>query len=453
MNQKRAVTLFEGRKSKGAVVYWMSRDQRVFDNWALLYSQELALKRGSPLCVVFCLAPSFLHASWRQYSFMISGLKEVEKELSGLGIAFILLNGDPQVEVPGFLEENDVGVLVTDFDPLRQKKDWIAAVAGSIDIPFHQVDAHNIVPCMLASSKQEYAARTIRPRIKRALFEFLEDFSQVVKHPIRWPGSLENDWEESERSVIADRGVEMAGWITPGGRAARMALDRFISQRLPKYAMLRNNPVVEGQSGLSPYLHFGHLSAQRVALEVSRATSGNPGMHESKDAFLEELIVRRELSDNFCHYNVDYDRFEGFPPWARATLNAHRGDVREYMYSAQELENAQTHDDLWNASQMEMLKHGKMHGYLRMYWAKKILEWTQSPERALGIAIWLNDRYELDGCDPNGYTGISWSIGGLHDRTWGERPVFGKIRYMSYRGMKSRFDVQAYISKVWSIFS
>jgi deoxyribodipyrimidine photo-lyase len=220
---------------------------------------------------------------------------------------------------------------------------------------------------------------------------------------------------------------------------------------------LRNNPTRDAQSNLSPYLHFGQISAQRVALEVLKYLSLPPFAREGTEggishaAFLEELIIRRELSDNFCFYNRDYDNFEGFPDWAKKTLNKHRKDRRDYIYTVKQFEHAKTHDDLWNAAQMEMAKRGKMHGYMRMYWAKKILEWTESPEKAMEVAIYLNDQYELDGRDPNGYAGIAWSIGGVHDRAWNERPIFGKIRYMSYNGCKAKFDIKQYINLVQSI--
>jgi deoxyribodipyrimidine photo-lyase len=220
-------------------------------------------------------------------------------------------------------------------------------------------------------------------------------------------------------------------------------LKGFMREGLRSYDEARNDPTVDGQSNLSPYLHFGHISAQRVALAIRESDVGG----KSRDAFLEELIVRRELSDNFCFYNRDYDRFEGFPSWAQTTLKQHLRDKRDYRYTLEQFESAGTHDELWNAAQMEMAKTGKMHGYMRMYWAKKILEWTESPEDALKIAMFLNDKYELDGRDPNGYVGCAWSIGGVHDRAWFERPVFGKIRYMSYNGCKSKFNVDAYVQK------
>jgi len=224
-------------------------------------------------------------------------------------------------------------------------------------------------------------------------------------------------------------------------------LASFIEDKLFLYAEGRNDPVRDGQSNLSPYLHFGQLSAQRIAREVRKADI----QEEAKSSFLEELIIRRELADNFCFYNAGYDNFAGFPAWAKLTLDQHRNDPRQYLYSTGQLERAETHDDLWNAAQKEMVKRGKMHGYLRMYWAKKILEWTPAPEAALATAIYLNDRYELDGRDPNGYAGIAWSIGGVHDRAWNERSIFGKIRYMSYNGCKAKFSIKRYIEYVDSL--
>ena len=213
---------------------------------------------------------------------------------------------------------------------------------------------------------------------------------------------------------------------------------------MDNYNNKRNDPSLDGQSGLSPYLHFGQISAQRVALEVQKTTIN----FHAQEAFLEELIIRRELSDNYCYYNADYDNFNGFPDWAKKTITEHRQDKRDYLYSLEEFENGKTHDKLWNAAQLEMVKTGKMHGFMRMYWVKKILEWSLSPEKSMKTAVYLNDKYELDGCDPNGYAGIAWSIGGMHDRAWGEREIFGKIRYMNYNGCKRKFDIDKYIDKV-----
>ena len=444
VDPRRVRVLMQGSIDSGPLMYWMSRDQRVSDNWALLFAQELALEREVSLGVVFSLASSFLNATLRQYGFMLKGLREVENRLAELNIPFFLLIGSPEQELPTFLAKHQISGLVTDVDHLRLKRQWKKEVAALVNSIIYEVDARNIVPCWEASNKKEYAAYTLRPKIHRALPEFLKDFPPAQKHPFSWPKKVKGtNWDEAEISLKIDRSVPEVEWLLPGEKAAAATLDRFLTKKLSAYASRRNDPTEDGVSNLSPYLHFGQISAQRVALEVQKKKVNK----ESKDAFLEELIVRRELSDNFCFYNQDYDRFAGFPEWAQKTLNEHRDDQREYLYSLEQFEDGKTHDDLWNAAQMEMVHRGKMHGYLRMYWAKKILEWTGSPEEALEVAILLNDKYELDGRDTNGYAGIAWSIGGVHDRAWQERPIFGKIRYMSYGGCKAKFKVQTYIQK------
>jgi deoxyribodipyrimidine photo-lyase len=403
----------------------------------------MALERKSPLIVIFCLVSEFLEATIRQYGFMLKGLQEVEVRLVDKNIPFYILTGQPEREIPAFIEKHGAGTLVTDFDPLRIKTKWKENVAQRIDIPTYEVDAHNIVPCRVASPKQEYAAYTIRSKINRLLPEFLEDFPELKQQRINWNDMPGNNWDEISASLNLGTSVPEVEWIIPGEEAAHNSLESFLAKKLDNYSEARNDPNIDGQSNLSPYLHFGHISSQRIALEANKSDASQ----DSKAAFLEELIVRKELADNFCFYNTNCDSFDGFPDWAKRTLDDHREDRREHIYSLKQFELSETHDDLWNAAQNQMAKTGKMHGYMRMYWAKKILEWTESPEDAMEIAIYLNDKYEMDGRDPNGYTGIAWSIGGVHDRAWKERPVFGKIRYMSYNGCKSKFDVESYISK------
>jgi deoxyribodipyrimidine photo-lyase len=418
------------------------------DNWALLFAQELAIKQKTPLSVIFCLVPQFLNATIRQYGFMIKGLQEIEKNLNKKNIPFFLLTGLPEVEVHKFVNGYEIGTMVTDFSPLRINKGWKESVMKNIDIPFYEVDAHNIIPCWTSSLKQEYGARTLRPKLQRLLPEYLEDFPSLKKHPYHWKEKISIiDWRKSLKTLDVDLTIQAVEWIKPGEKAAYQTMQKFFKNKLSLYEKQRNDPIRDGQSNISPYLHFGQISPQRVALEAFKISADK----KSRDAFLEELIVRRELSDNFCFYNANYDNFEGFPAWAKKTLNEHRNDRRKYLYTPEQFENALTHDELWNAAQMEMVKKGKMHGYMRMYWAKKILEWTESPEQAMEIAVYLNDRYELDGRDPNGYAGIAWSIGGVHDRAWNSRPVFGKIRYMSYNGCKSKFDINKYIENVQSL--
>lgn len=441
---KRARTLKEGPKIPGPVLYWMSRDQRVQDNWALLFAQELARARQVPLAVGFCLVPQFLQAGFRQFAFMGRGLAQVADHLAARQIPFFLRTGNPGREIPALVKSLNASTLVTDFDPLKIKRTWKGEVARTLAIPFYEVDAHNIIPCWLASPKQEWAAYSFRPKVRRALPEFLTEFPEVGQHPHK-PAFIQDPiaWQQVLEEHPADRSVPEVDWLKPGESEARRLLQHFLEHKLARYERDRNDPTQDGQSNLSPYLHFGQISAQRVALEVIKARAPQ----EAKDAFLEELIVRRELSDNFCFYNDYYDKFAGFPEWARTSLEARRGDRRDYIYAREEFAGALTHDEAWNAAQRELVATGKMHGYMRMYWAKKILEWSASPEQALETAIHLNDRYELDGRDPNGYVGIAWSIGGVHDRAWKERPVFGKIRYMSLGGLRNKFPLDDYIRK------
>ncbi len=448
MNPNR-VRLLQGgaEKRKGPVVYWMSRDQRMQDNWALLFAQNLALRHTRSLVVLFCLVPQFLNATLRQYQFMLAGLQELETRLAAETIPLVVLLGSPETEIPAFVERNDVDVLVSDFNPLRINRRWKAGVAEKIECPFYEVDAHNIVPCWLASPKQEYAARTFRPKLNRAVPEFLDDFPALRRHPHKWQESGDTiDWKNAVRSLHVDETVPTVTWLKPGETAAQHVLRQFLEHKLESYPAQRNDPNSDALSNLSPYLHFGQIAAQRVALEVNRSKAPS----HAKEAFLEELVVRRELADNYCYYNLAYDSLDGIPEWARKTLREHAGDPREYRYTRAELENAETHDRYWNAAQSEMRVRGKMHGYLRMYWGKKILEWSSTPEAAFATALFLNDKYELDGRDPNGVTGVAWCFG-THDRPWRERAIFGKVRYMNAAGLKRKFDMEAYVQKIESL--
>jgi deoxyribodipyrimidine photo-lyase len=435
--------LGKGAGAAGAVVYWMQRDQRVEDNWALLFAQQCALDRKVPLAVVFCLVPRFLNAPARHYKFMLKGLSEVVPDLNKKRIPFFLLGGPVEREILSFVTRHKVGTLVTDFNPLAIVRGWKKGIARKCPATFFEVDAHNIVPCWAVSDKQEYGAYTFRPKVKRMLPDFLEPFPRLGRHPYRWrrpPGPVA--WKRVSAALDPDATVEEVGWIQPGARAAATVLRSFLRKKLIRYDKERNDPTAEATSNLSPYLHFGTIAAQRVALRTVRA----PVNGRVREAFLEELIVRRELADNYCFYNSRHGHVAGFPRWAQDTLRTHAADRRRYLYTVKQLERARTHDPLWNAAQMEMVRNGKMHGYMRMYWGKKILEWSRSPRRALETAIYLNDRYELDGRDPNGYVGIAWCIGGLHDRPWPERKIFGKVRYMNYEGCRRKFDVDGYIA-------
>ncbi|NBO36516.1 deoxyribodipyrimidine photo-lyase [bacterium] len=439
---RRIQKLTEYEYTGGDVLYWMSRDQRAQDNWALLYAQELANKGNGRLSVIFCLNPKFLGATLRQYDFMLKGLQETEAELREHNINLIMVFGEPQDEISEYIKVNEVSAIVTDFSPLKISRKWKNDLANSINIPFYEVDAHNIVPCFFVSNKMEYGAYTLRPKIHKYLDEFLTNFPKLKLNQ-RTTRHEKIDWDNLFKKLHIDTDVKPVEWVKPGSKHGLKQLKNFIENKIETYNDLRNIPTTDNSSNLSPYLHFGQISAQRVAFEVYENIRNN-----KKDSFIEELVVRKELSDNFCYYNQEYDNPKGYPSWAVESHKTHSKDKREYIYTLHKLETAKTHDDLWNAAQTEMVKTGKMHGYLRMYWAKKILEWTEDIETAHKYAIYLNDKYELDGRDPNGYTGIAWSLGGVHDRPWFTRPIFGKIRYMSYGGCKNKFNIEEYINKV-----
>lgn len=274
---------------------------------------------------------------------------------------------------------------------------------------------------------------------------FLTEFPPVIKHEYKSKNKASPiDWDKALKSVKVDQTVDSVEWAQPGYKNAIGMLESFINERLEHYSSKRNSPILNSLSNLSPYFHFGHISVQRAIIEVQKYKKK---YKESVETFTEEAVVRRELADNFCYYNKNYDNFDGLADWAKKSLNEHKKDKRVYVYTRDELDQSKTHDDLWNSAQIQLCKEGKMHGFLRMYWAKKILEWTKSPEEALLFSIYLNDRYSLDGRDPSGYVGCMWSIGGIHDRAWADRPIFGKIRFMNYDGCKRKFDIKAFISR------
>lgn len=444
VKEERVFVLRKGSGPGRKVVYWMSRDQRVKDNWALQFAVEKSRSLKYPLLVVFCIAPEFGHAISRQYEFMLDGLRQVCTDLKNINIPFYLLKGDPPVTLREFIRQNKISHVITDFDPLRIKREWKNKLAAENEISLFEVDAHNVVPCRYVSQKVEFGAYTLRPKIRKLLPYFMDEFLPVGD--LHQKGSFdfpENNWEVKYPLNSDSPAFRNNNLIKPGEKKAFLVFEDFVNHKLESYDECRNDPNLEGTSMLSPYLHFGQISAQRISLDIVRKIHGSKGVN----SFLEELIVRRELSDNFCFYQPDYDKLAAFPAWAIKSLFEHRKDEREYLYTFTEFEQALTHDPLWNAAQNQMVLSGYMHGYMRMYWAKKILEWTHSPEEALDFCIRLNDTYQWDGRDPNGYTGCAWSIGGVHDRAWSERSVFGKIRYMNFNGCRRKFDTDRYIKK------
>ena len=432
---------FHGR----SVVYWMSREQRVDDNWSLIYAAESARSFGVPLGVAYCLPPDYLGSTIRQYSFIVEGLKEVLTKLRVLGIGFYLLEGHPEVVFPSFLHEVNAGLLVTDFDPLEINRRWTRRVAGEIDIAVHQVDSHNIVPCWKIAKRRISTYDTFRKKITPWLSTFLTDLPGMDRMEVPWFfEGREVNWEEVLSRCDIDRSVPLVNWVVSGESHAKKALVDFCEQRLFSYGAKSMNPVVSGQSDLSPYLHFGQLSAQRVAFEVQRTDA----KADDKEKYLDQLIIKKELADNFCLHTPEYDTTGAYPIWARRSLDEHRSDPRDHLYSLPELEGASTHDPLWNAAQKELLKIGKIHGSLRAYWAGKILEWSVGPEEALSKALYLNNLYSLDGNDPIGYTGIAMVIGGLYGKPWTSKEVIGKLKKLTYTQERFSYDLQAFYDKV-----
>jgi deoxyribodipyrimidine photo-lyase len=452
------------------VLYIMSRDQRVQDNHALLAAQKHAIAKELPLCVVFCLYDKAKGRAREHYQFMIDGLYEVESQLRDLNIAFMMLFGSPTARIGAVIHHTKPEAVYFDFNPLRGPQSVSSTIAAKNEIPVYIVDTHNMIPIWETSEKREIGARTIRQKIHKNFAKYLQVPGNIVKHPYSWPGEVKSMTELTVRinqALAAQRSNGTTISYKSGEKFARIHLNEFIRDAIGAYSKDRNDPSYDALSGLSPYLHFGQLSSLRVAIEMGQL-AGSTGhdlhllhsgkMPQSEDApttkigsanaLLEEIIVRKELSDNFCYYEDSYDTIGSADKWAKATIQEHDEDTRDYLYSYEDLENAKTHDAAWNAAQSQMVKTGKMHGYMRMYWAKKIKEWTADADTAVTFAIKLNDFYSIDGGDPNGYVGILWSIAGVHDRAWTEREVFGKIRYMNYGGLKRKFNIENY-EKQW----
>lgn len=429
------------------VLYWMQQSQRAEWNPALEYAVQQANTLGQPVVVVFGLTSRFPEANLRHYRFMLEGLRETLQALSGRGIRMVVLEESPVTAALRLAAE--ASLLVVDKGYLRIQRLWRQRVAHRARISVVQIEGDVVVPAEVASSKEEHGARTLRPRIQRHLERFLTD---LVPEPVR-KDSLGLYLEEGIRlddidSVLAglkiDRSVPAVGSFRGGTSQARELLDRFVLEKLSSYRQDSGDPGLNNVSHLSPYLHFGQISPVYAALEVRRARGVR---QENVEAFLEQLIVRRELAVNFVLNNPCYDRYEGLPEWARRTLERHKADRRAYLYTEQEFERAETHDPYWNAAQREMVATGKMHNYMRMYWAKKIIEWTKTPEDAFRIALALNNKYELDGRDPNGFAGVAWCFG-KHDRPWADRTIFGQVRYMNAAGLERKFDMEAYLQRV-----
>ena len=457
-------------RATGPVVLWMQQAQRTRSNPALAHALAIAALLDRPVAVVLGLTPAYPEATARAYAFMLEGLSELRDELARRGIGFAVGLGDPP-EV-ALAAARRAAVLVVDRGYLRHQRAWRRRVAADAPCPVVQVEGDAVVPVDVASGKAEVAARTLRPKLWRVLEDYLDPVPDAL--PVRrWSGEppsvapfedvapvLADPVGLRGRLAVDERVAPVSGMFPGGERAAAERLRRLIDEVLPSYADDRNQPQRDGVSYLGMHLHFGQVSPVEVlrgvraaadaAREAAVASGGArdvAGVERGAAGFVEELLVRRELSLNHVERNEDYGAYATLPAWARRTLAAHASDPREHLYDDDALLDGATHDPYWNAAMREMRVTGYQHNYMRMYWGKKVLEWSASPEQAYERLLAWNNRFLLDGRDPNSYAGVGW-VFGLHDRPWAERAVFGTVRYMNAAGLRRKADPESYVRKV-----
>ena len=385
----------------GEIIYLCEREIRVKDNFALQFALQKSKELNLPLKIIH---PKINYDYQQKQEFIDNQIEHAKTQFRNIGLDFEIIEKTPHE----IIKNINPAILIIDFNPIL-KRDYLKKA----DFKIFEIDGHNIIPARFVSNKQEYSASTIRRKTYYNIYTFLTEFRNLTSEKVEADNVLED----------------------------------FIKNKLQYYSENKNNPSLNVTSGLSKYLNLGFIASQRIALEVIKSSVKDI----NKEAFLEELIIRKELADNFCLYSKSFKDFSGVPNWAKISLNNHRLDIRPYLYSLQDLEKAKTHDKLWNATQTQLIKEGTIHGYLRMYWAKKILEWMSTADEALKTAIYLNDKYAYDAPSANGYVGILWAIGGLHDRAFVDYPVTGKIRRMTYDSMKRKYDLSNYIKKYTKI--
>lgn len=434
------------------VLYWVQAAVRWNYNHALQVAKQKADDLGVPVVCCFGVT-SYPEANLRHFRFLMEGLADLQEHLKAEKIRLVVKQMPPVQLVKTLAAE--AALVVTDMGYLRIQRQWRSELAGALKVRLVQVETDAAVPVETASSKREFAARTIRPKIMKLLPKYLHELkpASVKKSSLGLKLKISGDVDLAKKGAIdaflktfkgIDRSVApVTDWFEGGASAAERQLKEFVDNRLPFYGEHRNEPDKKYSSDLSPYYHFGHISPIHAAIAVMASKGPKTG----KEGFVEESIVRRELSLNFTHFESKYDDFSCLPPWAKKTLKEHQKDKREKQYTLKQLEKCETDDEVWNASQKEMAVTGKMTNYMRMYWGKKVLEWAPTPEQGFKWLLYLNNKYELDGRDPNSYAGVAWVFGN-HDRPWQKTPVFGMVRYMGQRGMYSKFNMPGYISMV-----
>ena len=456
LNQNRIIRLNVGshyRKGK-YILYWMQQSQRVSYNHALSHSIDIANELDLPLVVYFGLTSNYPDANLRHYHFMLEGLVEVKTELNKRGIHWVLKFASPEEGIKDLLDH--ASYVISDQGYLRHQKLWRNRLLKFInenhpDLPYDVVDTDLIVPIHIASNKAEYGAFTIRPKLKNIYMSF-RDFKTINELDNQSKVNIKSDDENLNINQILDlleldESVKKSPLYHGGYREASNVLDNFIETKLNHYHE-SNDPSLKLTSHLSLYLHFGQISALEILDKVLTHSENNHVNGEALDGFIEQLLVRRELAFNYVYYQEGYDQFEHMTEtWAYLTMREHESDQRLYLYKASDYEAFKTHDPYFNAAMKEMVLTGYMHNYMRMYWAKKIIEWSQTFKEAYDIIIKLNNKYFIDGRDPNSYTGVAWCFG-KHDRAWTEREIFGKLRYMNESGLKRKFDIEKYVAQM-----
>jgi deoxyribodipyrimidine photo-lyase len=437
----------EEPRAKGQyVLYWMQQSQRAEHNPALEYAVQRANEHDRRLLVAFGIMDGYPEANLRHYRFMVEGLADVAEALAERNVKFVVQHGHPAAVALRLARK--ATTVVCDRGDLRHQREWRKRVAAEAGCEVVQVEGDVVVPVEEVTDKREWAARTIRPKVQKKLPGYLVGLRATslgkdstglsvkgldVSRPLRLLDRLK-----------LDRSVAPNPLFRGGTRQARRLLQKFLKDHFARYEENRGHPETDDVSHMSQYLHFGQISPVWLALQVRGTQYGKKA---DREAYLEELVVRRELAQNFCAFEPDYDRYRALPDWAKKTLAAHRDDPRPNRYTQTQLVEAETHDDYWNAAMREMRDTGYMHNSMRMYWGKKILEWSNTPEHAFRVTLDLNNRYLIDGRDPNSYAGVAWVFGN-HDRPWTERDVFGTVRSMTAAGLERKCDIGAYVEKV-----
>ncbi|MCW2923953.1 MAG: phr [Thermoleophilia bacterium] len=444
------------------VVYWMARSQRAVHNLAFDTALETANELGLPLVVVFNLSKGPPENDLRHVRHMLAAFPELAERVVRRGAAFAVRGYGARGTLSAALGRLRPAVVVTDDDAMPHARDARRRVAAALEVPLVSVDADVVIPTSVIPQR-EYAARTMRPKVHRALERFAAEHGSE-RSKARTPVPADVELSDGIELWRAPEGLPDAAWVErtvaaagragvpdeagridrPSGMAAaRGRLREFVETELATYANDRNQPHLDGTSGMSVFLHYGQVSPHEVLATVRGSGASRSGV----DTFVEEFVVRRELAWNYVLHTPDCREWGALPEWARQTLEHHAGDPRPAIHTEREMRDAETRDPLWNAAQRQMVDTGTMHGYLRMYWAKQILTWTADPRSAFALALSLHDRYSMDARDPNSVVGVSWAIGGVHDRGWPEREIFGKVRSMTLASTGRKFDSRAYIAR------